>query len=548
MKRSYLSGGALIAALALNTSCKAPENPEQASSSGSQVDKTLTINLGGEPETLDPTLNTSAIGGHVMRGLFDGLVILDEDCQPMPGAAESWEANEDFTRFTFNLRKDGKWHNGDPVTADDYVYGIQRILTPKIAAEYAKMVLGFIKDADAYYQAGGLNSSMEFTSVRAEDDYTLVYELANPTPFFLTVVDHTAWYPIHRGTVENNGEAWSIKPETYNGNGAFRLAEYRSRDTITLERVPDYWDAENVFWENVDFKMIEELPTETQAFRTGEIDVTNKISLPEIEYWKSQPEWNMTTTFGTYYLSFNTTTPPLDDVYMRKALVKAIDRELIVDRVLGRGEVVSQGIIPENLSSPQGGTYREQAGDLMGTFDIEEARKLFEQSKYTAEDFPKTIYTYDTADDHKIIAEQLQAMWKEAFDIDIELQNVEWGVRLEKGNTGDFQILRNGWYGDYLDAMTFLELYVTGNQFNRPRHNDERYNNLVEQARAEGDSAAREELLIKAEKILIEENMPIAPLFTYAQPILVQKDIMGLVRNAVGNIDYRRAYRIEVTD
>lgn len=505
---------------------------------------TLRINLGAEPETLDPALNTSLIGSRVMKGLFEGLVMLDGNSQPQPAAAESWEANDDYTVWTFNLRQDARWHNGDPVTAADFVFGIKRTLTPALGAQYAQNVIVFLKGADGYYEAGGLESGKDFPSIQAVDDYTLRFELENPTPFFNTVVDLTVWYPAHKPTIEEHGDSWSLNPETYIGNGPFRLVEVSANDRIVMEPAETYWDAENIWWKRVEFTMIESLTTEAQAFRTGELDITNTVALPEVTQWQSKPEWNTAPTFGTYYLSINTQQPPFDDARVRRAFQIAVDRKLLTERVLKRGDVPAEGIIPNSLNSPRGGTFREHSGDLIGAHNVEEARRLIREAGYNEDNpLPDIEYIYNTAEDHKIVAEQLQAMWNEAFGIDVRLQNVEWGVLLQRGRAGDYQVMRSGWFGDYLDAMTFMELYETGNSLNYPQYENPEYDELVAGAREETDPVKREDMMIEAEHLVIREDAAICPLFYYAFPMLIKTDIEGIVRNATGDLHYQKARR-----
>lgn len=533
----------LIALGTLAAGCGAPDS-EGGIAARKPMDE-IRLNLGGVPETLDPTTNSSLITSRVLKGLMEGLIYVDGDSVVQPAGAARWEHNEDFTEWTFHLRPEARWHNGDPVVAEDYVYGVKRMLTRSIAADYAKHVLDFLADAGDYYEAGGLDSDAPFDAVRAEDDHTLVYTLSHPTPFFPSVVDLTCWYPLHRKTIEEHGEAWHQSPRTYVGNGPFKLELNANRDRIVLAKADTYWDRESINWNRVVFYMIESLPTEAAAFETGEIDVTNKVSLGDIDKWKVRPEWNDVANFGTYYVSFQNQRPPFNDARVRKAFSLAIDRKVLTDRLLRRGEIPSQGMIPDFLPSARGGTWREHAGDFVGGANIEEARRLFAEAGFgPGNPFPTLEYLYDSADDHRLVGEQLQAMWKEAFGVDIRLQPVEWGVRLERGRTGDFMVKRNGWYGDYLDAMTFLELFTTDNQFNRERMRNARYDELIAAARAEIDAVKREDLMIEAERILVEEECANAPLFTYALPILVGTDIVGLERNVLGDVHYQRARRV----
>lgn len=509
----------------------------------SAPDRTLRINVGQEPETIEPSLNYSVAGGRVIKGLMDSLVRLDANSQPQPSLAESWEHSDDYKTWTFHLRHDAKWHNGEPVTAKDFIYGVKRTLTSRIAAPYADNVRSFIRGGNTFYAAGGLDGTVPLSGVTAPDEHTVRYELEYPTPFFPALVDLPCWYPISETAVKAAGEKWSLSPQTFIGNGPFRLAEYRSKDKMVLKKFDDYWDKDNVFFDTVEVYMIDSQNTEIAAFRTKALDVSYGVALPEVEQWKDKPEYNRLTLFGTYYLSFNVKKLPLDDARVRRALLLSVNRGVLANRVWRRGEVPSTGIIPESLASARGGTYREHAGDLIGPMNVPEAKRLLKEAGYDEKrPLPPLEFLFDTKEEHKMIAEQLQAMWKGALGLDIRLQNVDWSVRLARGRSGDFEIIRNGWYGDYLDAMTFMELWTSGNSMNDSKFSNARYDELIEAARRENDAVKREDFMIEAERLLMKEA-PIVPLLTYADPILIQTDIKGIVRNALGGLDFSRARR-----
>lgn len=536
---------ALLPLLLLLSSCR--EAPDSDTDGAAGLDTTLRINLGGEPETLDPSLNTSLIGSRVLKAVFEGLVWLDQDANPQPAGAVSWEPNDDYTEWTFRLRPEARWHDGRPVTAHDYVYGIRRMATPATAADYSKLILLFLDGAQQYFDAGGLESDASFGGVEAIDDTTLRFRLVGPTPFFPTVVDLTCFYPLREDLITEYGADWALSPETLVGNGAFRLTDIRPNDRYVAIPAETWWDRDALFWETVEFYFITSIATEEAAFRSGSIDITNKVNLATVDEWRNSPAWTNALNFGSYYLAINTGRPPFDDVRVRRAFQISVDRELITNQVLRRGETPLRGIVPDWFPSATGeGTFRDRAGDLVGAPDPAAARALLTEAGYTADNpLPTIEYTYDnTGEDHKLVAEQLQAMWREALGADVRLQQVEWGVRLQRGRDGAFQVLRNGWYGDYLDPMTFLELFETGNAFNRPRHHDERYDELLARARREADPATREDLLAEAERIVVRDNAAIIPLHVYALPMLIQPNIEGVIRNATGDVHWLRARRV----
>lgn len=547
IKRVFLA----CALAVLAAGCGAPEERAAAGDGtggetlARSTNRTLALNLGSEPRTIDPSLIEDVASNKVLHGLMEGLVWLDKDIRPQPGVAESWTHNDDFTQWTFNLRPDAKWHNGDPVTAADFKFGVERISTPSTGANYAQIVYNFLEGGEAYYTAGGLDAGLSLDSVKVIDDRTLQYDLAFPAPFFLTMLAFGTWGPVHRATVEEHGAAWANRAETYVGNGPFRMVSYRSRDRIELVKADTYWDAGNIFWEKVDLYMIEDDNTEDSAFRSRTLDVTEGVAVPHIPYWQGRPELRADPSLATYFVTFNNSVKPFDDARIRKAFSKAIDRKLIVERVTRGGEPVSEGLVLHGMPSPiEGKTYRDLAGDMIGPVDVEEARRLMAEAGFTRErPLPPVDYLYNTSDTHKIIGEQMQNMWREAFGVDVRLTNAEWGVVLGRIRSGDYQFARSSWIGDYADPLNFLEIFQTTNSKNGAKYSNPRFDELIDQARVERDEVKREQLLIEAERLLIEEDCVIAPIYTYALTFLVQTDIQDLHLNALGNMTWPRSWR-----
>lgn len=532
---------------AMMAGCRAPEESQPGGANGEPaLDTTIRINLGAEPKTLDPNLADDVATNKVMHGLMEPLVWLDRDINPQPGVAESWSHDEDYTHWTFNLRTDARWHNGDPVTAHDFKFSVERICTPSTTAPYAQIVYGFLDGGQEFYEAGGTDAGLTLDAVKVIDDHTLEFTMDYPAPFFLTMVAYATWLPLHRPTVEEHGTDWSLSAETYVGNGPFRMVEYRPRDQIVLEKADSYWDAAAIFWDRVELYMIEDINTENQAFQTRSLDVTEGVSPAELERWKTRPEYRNVPGLAKYYVVFNTQEAPFDNRLVRQAFSKAIDRELIVERITRGGELVSEGFIPHGMPSPQEGkTYRDVAANLIGDMDVEEANRLLAEAGYPGgEGLPSVTYLYNTSDTHKLIGEQLQDMWRRAFDVDVRLQNAEWGIVQQSILRGDFQFARGSWIADFADPLNFLEIFQAGNAKNAPKLDNERYNELVDLARFEKDPLQREQYFIEAERILVEEEAAIAPLYTYNLNFLVQTDIDGLYANPLANMTWPRSRRV----
>lgn len=534
----------------LLTGCGGGEDGEETTrttrSQARVPEKTLRINISIEPETLDPSLINGINEGWVMSGLMEGLIRLDENTEPQPATAERWEVNDDYSVWTFYIREDAVWHNGDPVTAHDFIYSIERTSSPATASNYAQNVYSFIKGGEEFFRNQGQAGGESMEGLRAIDDKTLEISLTGPMPYFVTVLQFTAWLPIHRQTVETHGDGWYLNANTFNGNGPFRMTEYRSQSHIAAERFEDYWNRDAIFWENVRFYMITSESTQDAAFRTGDIDVTAGVPVAEVDYWKERPEYRNQQTFGTYYVSFNTTAAPFDNVDVRRAFSKTINRAMMTQQVTRRGEIIPRGVVPASLASAvEGKTYRERAGDFVGRTNVEEARQLLVRAGYNNDNpFPSVEYMYNTAESHRIISEQLQSMWSRGLGVDVRIQNKEWGVYLQDIAAGNFQFARSAWFGDYVDAIAFLEIFETGNAKNAPKFSDERYDALLAQARLEGDPVKREDLLIEAEKLLLEEECVIAPIYHYTSPILIRTDIEGLSLNSIANMVWIHSRRV----
>lgn len=540
----------LITAMLTFAGCSDPAQSSSAGDAplpeaGEELSRALRINIGGTPETLDPTFIRGSVENLIITGLMEGLLTLDAAGAAIPAAAESWESNENHTVWTFKLRREARWHNGDPVTAEDFVYAAKRIATKSLSAPYAAMVYKFLEGGEAYYAAGGLDSEAEFPGVQALDDYTLQYRLAAPTPFFESVVHLFSWLPVHRATVENHEEDWWRQPGVFIGNGPFRMTGFEGQTRVTAEKAPMYWNADQVWMEQVEWMMIEEESTELAAFENGELDITKGIPIAMLDVWRDRPEYQPFTYFGTYYITFNNEKAPFDDVRVRRAFSQAIDRELIVNRVTRRKEPVSRGLIPAQLPSAQGGVWADHSDDLIGPPNLDGAKQLMAEAGFPeGQGFPETEYLYDNREEHKLIAESLQTAWSQ-LGVKARIRNAEWGTWLKETRAGNYDIARMSWYGDYMDAMTFLELFTSDSTQNAPQYSNETYDQLIADARKETDPVAREGLLMEAERLLVREDCAIAPLFTYSFPILVSAGIEGVSRDALGGLDYVYARRVK---
>ncbi|MBX3727782.1 MAG: peptide ABC transporter substrate-binding protein [Candidatus Sumerlaeia bacterium] len=508
----------------------------------------IRANLGVDPPDLDPNLCTDIPGAWVLNHVFEPLVRLDADAEAIPAQAERWEHDGTYTTWTFHLRRDNKWHNGDPVTAHDFVYALRRILTPSTTAQYAMMVYNFVDGGQRFYDSEGADDAG--LGIEALDDYTLRIRLIGPTPYFVSILNHSAWYPLHRPTIERHGREW-IRPANYVGNGPYRFAEYRAKDVIILQKADTFWDRSSVHFNTIEFKIIVDGATEMAAFVSGDLDITGQMPTREALRWREQPEFVRGPALATYFISFNPQRPPFNDIALRRALSLTINRPLIVDRITRRGESPAEGFIPRGFTLPDGRDFRDVAPNYFpGDFNtnVARAKQILKDAGYSVDGspgkpVPRGVYLYNTDDTHRDIAENMQNIWKAALGYDVRLQNVEWAVLLSRARTRDFESLRSSWFGDYLDPLTFLEIYETGHGKNAVGYANPVYDALLNTIRTETDLEKRLAAMVEAERLLVEEDCVIAPIYNFVTPVLQRPGLRDIVRSPLGGLDLTRAWR-----
>jgi len=475
-----------------------------------------------EPASLDPHLVTGVSEHNVISALLEGLATEDPvTLDPVPGAAERWEVSDDGRRYTFHLWPDGRWSNGDPVTAADFVFAYQRILTPALGAPYSYMLHGIV-NAAAYNR--GEVTDFEQVGAKALDASTLEITLREPIPYLLSLLSHYSWFPVHpptilaHGAIGDIGTGWTA---AYVGNGPFVLDEQKVNQHIRVRKSGTYRDRDRVALNAIVFYPIGDHTIEERAFRAGQLHVTGTIPADRIgHYQRNRPEvLRLEPYLGCYYYLFNTTRPPLDIPDVRRALALAVDRESLTRNITRGGET------PAHHFTPPGTGGYTATNILAGT--TEDARRLLAAAGFPGgKGFPVLRLLYNTADTHARLAEALQQMWKSELGIDIELVNMEWKVYIEQTQNGDYDIARAGWIGDYLDPNSFLDLWVTGGGNNRTRWSNPAYDALIREAARTIDKDQRLARFQEAEGILMRE-MPILPVYFYRSKSLIQPSVRG---------------------
>jgi oligopeptide transport system substrate-binding protein len=506
---------------------------------------------GTEVSTLDPATVTGVPEGRILRAIFEGLTTKHPaTLEPLPGVAERWEVSADGLRYTFHLRRDAVWTNGDPVTAHDFVYSWQRFLDPQTAAEYAYQ-LWYVRGAQAYTtdldDAGRPRQGFETVGIRAPDDWTFEVELEQPTPFFLQLTAFYPLYPVNRRNLEEARErspgSWQfdwLRPENIVTNGPYRVVSRRVNDRIRLERNPTYWDVDSVAFETIDALAVEQYLTNLNLYEQGDAAWINYIPNQLIERLMVREDFQPAPYFGTYFYRVNTTKPPLDDARVRRALALCIDREQITRFITKSGQQPWFSLVPAGMAgysaqsfahrAVPGGSAEEYAAGLQA--DVEEARRLLAEAGYgpSGRPLPTIEIHYNTSETHRDIAEVVADSWRRNLGLNAKLLNQEWKVYLDTQSTLNYDVSRSAWIGDYVDPNTFLDLFVTGGENNKTGWGDPRYDELIAAAKKEMDPAARYELFYRAEALLMEA-LPILPIYSYVTQNMVNPRMGGCPDN-----------------
>ncbi|CAH6818952.1 oligopeptide ABC transporter periplasmic binding protein [Vibrio chagasii] len=527
--------GAGLAAAASSTLSIAAEVP-----AGTELAKVqeLVRGNGTEVATIDPHKSQGVPESHVIRDLLEGLVNQDGDGNTIPGVAESWETTDNKT-FTFHLRKDAKWSNGDPVTAQDFVYSWQRAVDPATASPYA-WYMEYTKMANAKDIVAGKKDKSEL-GVKAVDANTLVVELETAVPYFVMMMGHTTMKPVHQATVEKYGDQWT-KPEHFVGNGAFSVDKWVVNERLVLKRNEQYWDNDKTVLNKVTFLPIENQVAEMNRFLSGEIDFTNE--LPTEHFKRLQKEHaedvSVAGNLCTYYYIFNTKKAPFDDVRVRQAISYAIDRDIVTGAILAQGQKPAYFLTPEITAgfNPELPAY----GKMSQKERNAEAERLLAEAGYGKDNPLKFNLLYNTSENHKKIAVALGSMWKKTLGLSVTLENQEWKTYLSSKDSGDFEVARAGWCGDYNEASSFLTLMKSNNTTGGVHYDSAAYDQIIDKALNSTSEEEREALYLEAEK-LMANDMPIAPIYQYVKSRLLNPHVGGFpINNAEDKIFSKDLY------
>ncbi|RRJ95910.1 peptide ABC transporter substrate-binding protein [Opitutaceae bacterium TAV4] len=526
---AFISAAALLITI-IHTGCQ----PRQTLVEAARETQTLHIGNGAEPQDLDPQTTIVYTDYNILIALFEGLTVIDEaTSEPIPGTASHWDISDDGLRYTFHIRPTARWSNGDPVTAQDFVFSFQRILSPALGAEYAYMLYA-IKNAEDY-NTGALTDFAQ-VGVRATAPLALEITLSQPTPQLLSLAAHQAWFPVHpptilaHGRIDQRDTRWTV-PGKLTCNGPYTLKEWLPNQRIVVTRNPLYWDAaltENGNIREVVFYPTDNIAADEAAFRTGRLHLTYDILPDRMEHYRrtAPGQLRIDPLLETLFVRFNTKLKPLDDIRVRRALALAIDRESIAQQLLLGSRLPAHHYTPPNTAG--------YTADARQPHDPDAARRLLAEAGFPdGKGFPKFEIQMNTDALNSRIFEAIQAMWKRELGIETTLVSLDFRAYLENQRTIAYQITRSRWVGDYNDPNTFLDMFITGGGNNQTAWSNPAYDRAIAEAASATERAPRFAAFQRAEKILLDDA-PIAPVVFGARTYLISPDVQGWPPSLLG--------------
>lgn len=519
---------------------------EAADTTASADGYNLAVCLASEPMTIDPALNSAVDGAIMTSHMFEGLVKWVDngsgEAELAPGQAESWEktVNDDGTvTYAIKMRDGIKWSDGKDVTAGDFEYSWKRLADPATAADYCymiDMVQGYAEVADG-------SADKDTLGIKAIDDKNLEITLSYDCPYFEEIMAFPATFPVRQDIVEGN-EEWTYSPETYIGNGAYKMVEWSHNAYILTEKSETYYDYEKLGPDTIKYTLLDDNNAMLAAFNSGELNFIMNFPTDEMANYLASGQITVAPYIGTYYVCFNTEDEVFSNPLVRQAFSLVIDRNYIVENVSQSGEVPATGFVPSGVYDAEGANgddFRTVGGDYYSVSaddyqaNCDKARELLAEAGYpNGEGFPAVEYMYNTDDRHKAIAEALQNMWQTELGVTVNLSNQDWNVFIKSRKDGDYQIARHGWIADYNDPCSFLDMWYTGGGNNDANYSNPDYDALIDAAKATSDQTERMAAFHKAEDLLIGQDSVLAPIYFYTNPYMLSDNISGMYYTPLG--------------
>ena len=520
MKKKFalLLAAAMVSTTVLSSCGGSKDNGAGAGDAGAVAEEGnhLVVQLGPDPETMDPALNSAIDASNMIIHLFEPLLSMDKDNNVIGGMAETWEVSEDGLTYTFHLRDGLKWSDGSEFTSEDFVYTFKRMADPMTAAPYGHDLLCMIKGYDE-----AENGNVDALAVSAPDAQTFVVELSYPCVYFDKICAFAALSPVNQVTIEANGESWAIDPATYVCNGPMKIKEWVPGSHILMEKNENYWNAEAVTADTIKFVLMEDMNAAYSAYKTGEVMFSRDVPTEEIPNLRENPEFHVAPILGTYYVSLNLEREYFQDPKVRQALSLALDRQYIADTIMQGTYSPAVNFVGPGVSDAEAGSsFQDTTIAEYGEFfhvddfegDLAKAKELLADAGYpNGEGFPMIEYMTNDAGYNKALAEYLQSAWGE-LGINTDIKIIEWASFTPTRRNGDYDIARNGWVYDYDDPSNMLNLFESTNGNNDGRYNNPEYDALIASARETVDKAEHYSLLHEAEQLLLNDMgmIPIA--------------------------------------
>ena len=507
-----------------------------------QRESLLNRGLGTEPGSLDNHKSRTNQAGDVQRDIGEGLTGYTADGNLEPAAAERVEVSENGTRYTFWLRPDGRWSNGDKVTAQDFVFSFRRLVNPETAAFYAQLSLGDVVNAMEIISG---DKPVDELGVAAPGELQLEIALKYPVPYFLALLTHPSTFPVHRPSLELHGDAFA-RPGNLVSNGAYKLAAWEVGSYIEIVRNEQHRNNDQTAIDRVRHHITPEDAAELNRYRAGELDITFSVPSESFAQMKKERpnELRVSPYLAVYYLGFNLSKDPFkDNPKLRQALSMAVDREILTENIVARGELPAYSWVPPGVINYEPRKF------LYGSLSKDErhakARELYREAGYSEEEPLKTNIRYNTADSHRRVALAVQSMWKEVLGVEATLINEESQVLLENIRMREVtEVFRSGWTGDYNDAHTFLSVMESDNPSNLTGFHNEEYDQLMEQAGKQSDPGRRQIFLEEAERLLLSQH-PVIPLYFFVNKNMVSPRVRGWEDNV---LNYHYSQHLGLTD
>lgn len=541
MKKGFaksLLASALIATMAVSGAVAA-EVPE-----GTKLHKEqkLIRNNGAEPQSLDPHKIEGVPEANLARDQFEGLVNIDLNGEIRPGVAESWES-DDYRVWRFNLRKDAKWSNGDPVTAEDFVYSWKRLVDPNTASPYASYLqYAHVENVDDIVNG---KADPDTLGVRALDDHTFEITLSEPIPYIDKLVGHTSTVPVHRATVEKYGNQWT-SPKNFVSNGAYKLKDWVVNERIVLERNDQYWDNDKTVIDEVTFLAIPSEVTDVNRYRSGEVDMTNN-AIPVDLFSRLQrdipDEVKISPSLCTYYYEINNEQAPFDDARVRAAVKLALDRDIIANKVMGQGQTPAFGFTPPSTVDME--AIEPEWFQLTQKERNEKAKQLLADAGYGPGNPLSFTLLYNTSEAHRKVAIAAASILKQNAGIEVKLENQEWKTFLDSRHQGNYEVARAGWCADYNEPSSFLNIMLSTSSNNTSHYKSDEFDAAMRKSITAATEDDRVKAYQEAERVL-DEDSALVPIYYYVSPRLVKPYVGGYsVNNPLGYAYTKDMYIIE---